>query len=129
MLEFSYNFHNKDEYYSIVKPLKCKNISCRPVAMKRVYLVHNPWNLQGIILQCYAAINTLLTCREHNLFIFRGNPIFYVCFFVACICSDSQHHLMAEGLFLRLGIPWIHFLEEVNTWANWCHFWCSAGQM
>lgn len=40
--------------------------------------------------------------------------------FVAYMCLDSQHHLMAEGLFLSLGmlcIPRTQFLLEMKTRA------------
>lgn len=80
MLAFLYHFHNKEEYCSVAGSLKCKNILCRPLAIKYVYLVCNPWNWEDIILRCCAAINTLLTCRECNLFICRRNPRFYICF-------------------------------------------------
>lgn len=37
---------------------------------------------------------------------------------VTCVCLDSQHHLMAEGPFLALGmlcIPSVQFLLEMKT--------------
>lgn len=118
MLAFLYHLHNPEEYSSKERSLRCKNISYRPLARKQVYLVFNPYNWESIILWFYAAINTPLTCRECNLFICRGKPVFSI--WVSDIClfgftAPPDGWRLISELLGMLCIPSVQFLLEMKT--------------